>query len=56
MPNWNAKIKCTVIKQVHLSDCSEEEANDEEKLWDFSDDEIEIEQVDWELIDLEEDK
>lgn len=54
--NWYAKVQCTVIKQVHLSECTEEEASDENGMWDFADDEVEVEQVDWELLDLEEEK
>lgn len=48
------KMKCTVIKQVHCSDCTEDEAN--ETPYDFSDDEMEVDQVDWEVLEITEDK
>ena len=52
--DWTAIMRCTVTKQVHLSNCTEEEA--EKDPWDYADDEAETEQIDWEIVSIEEDK
>jgi hypothetical protein len=52
--NWNVEMRCTITKQVHLSACTEEEAN--ENPWDYADDEVETEQIDWEIVSMKEDK
>ena len=53
MPSWIARIRCKVIKSVHLTDCTESQAY--ANPWDYADDETEIEQVDWKVEKVEED-
>jgi hypothetical protein len=51
--NWNVEMKCTVTKDVHLSDCTETEAL--LNPWHYSDDERENGMSDWEVISVKED-
>lgn len=52
--SWIAKLRCTVTKQVLLENCTEEEA--EEDPFAHAVEEDELEQVDWEMLSLEENK
>ena len=52
--NWSIKVRCVVIKQLHLSECTEEQASNNP--WDFVDEELEADQTDWQVLDVEEDK
>lgn len=52
MKQFLVKMECVVIKQVTCECETEEEA--EENPWDHSVDEVEIEQVDWEVLDVTE--
>ena len=45
-------MRCTVIKEVACSDCTEDDARN--KTWEMADDETEIEQVDWEVVSVKE--
>jgi len=49
--NWIVTMKCTVLKVVVLQDCTEGQAQDNP--WDYAIDENEVEQIDWEIIDIE---
>lgn len=49
--NWIVKMRCVVIKEVYCSDCSEDEAHDDP--FNFSKDERELEQEDWQVISVE---
>lgn len=51
--NWSVRMRCVVIKDVHCSHCTKSQA--EMTPWNYADDEIEIEQVDWEVVDVAED-
>jgi hypothetical protein len=46
------KLACKVTKQVICEDCTLEQA--EEEPFDHAVDEVEIEQIDWEVIDVQE--
>jgi hypothetical protein len=48
--SWILKMRCVVTKQVICEDCTEEEAT--EKPWEHATDEVEIEQVDWEVLSV----
>lgn len=50
--NWIVKMKCVVEKDVFVSDCTREEA--ENNPWDYAENENETSQVDWEVISVEE--
>ena len=50
---WFVILRCTIIKQVHCEDCTEEEAAEEP--FERADDEMEVEQVDWEVIEVKKD-
>ncbi len=52
--NWNVEMECVVSKDVHLSNCTEEEARADP--WHYSDDERENGMSDWEIISIKEDK
>lgn len=48
---WIVKVECRVIKQIICSDCTEEQA--EESPFDYATDEMEVEQIDWRVLDVE---
>lgn len=48
--SWIVKMTCTVTKQVICDGCTQEEA--EENPFDFASDEVELEQIDWEVLDV----
>lgn len=50
--NWMVKMRCVVIKEVSCPDCTEEEART--KPFEMADDETEVVQVDWEVLDVTE--
>ena len=50
MASWIVKVKCEVVKQVICEDCTEEEAWDDP--FEHATDEMEIDQIDWETIDV----
>lgn len=52
--SWIVEMMCTVRKQVIVENCTEEEAN--ENPWDYAVDETEIDQVDWEVIGIKENR
>lgn len=57
MPNWIVRMRCTVIKEVCVEDCSAEQARTSP--WEHTtaaSDEREIEQEDWEVLSIEENK
>lgn len=50
--NWTVKMKCVVIKEVCIDNCTEDQARDNP--WDQDvTDETEIEQTDWEVLHVE---
>lgn len=44
---WLVRMRCVVTKEVTCEDCTEEEARTSP--WDHATDELEIDQVDWEV-------
>jgi hypothetical protein len=52
--NWYVKMRCVVMKDVLCVACTEEEAR--ENPWEFAADETEIDQIDWEVLSVTEDK
>lgn len=49
--NWILRLKCEVTKEIECEDCTEEQARADP--WEHAvGDEIEIEQIDWEVIDI----
>ena len=50
--NWVVKMKCVVVKDVFLEDCSKSEAINNP--YDYAIDETERYQQDWEVISVEE--
>ena len=49
---WIVEMVCSVKKQVICEDCTEEQAY--ESPFDHAVDEIELEQIDWEVVDVKE--
>lgn len=47
---WEVRVKATVTKLVRCEDCTEEQA--ERNPYDHSTDEMEIEQTDYEVLDV----
>ena len=54
MANFKVKMKCTVIKEVYLACCTEEQAWDDP--WLYVTDETETDMSDWQILDIEEDR
>jgi hypothetical protein len=52
MPSFVVKMKCTVIKEVICDDCTEEQAT--EQPWEHATQEQELEQTEWEVLDVKE--
>jgi hypothetical protein len=52
--NWVVRMRCTVTKLVTCEDCTEEEARNNP--FDHAVDEMEIDQVDWDVQSVTEDK
>lgn len=50
--NWIVTMEVTVKKEVYLENCTKEQA--ESNPWDYSEDELEIEMLDWEILKIEE--
>lgn len=48
--SWIVTMVCTVRKQVICEDCTEEQAV--EAPFDFAEDEVELEQIDWEVLEV----
>ncbi len=51
MAKWEARLRCTVYKNVTLDGCTLEQAFDDP--WEYAVDEIETDQVDWEIEKIE---
>jgi len=45
--SWIVRMRCEIVKEVFCKGCSEQEAR--ENPWDYSSDETEIEQTNWEI-------
>lgn len=45
--SWIVRVKCTVLKNVYVSNCTEEQARIVP--FEHADDELELEQIDWEV-------
>lgn len=52
MKQFLVKMECKVIKQLTVECETEEQA--EENPWDYVVDEVEIDQADWEVLDVQE--
>jgi hypothetical protein len=52
--DWTVKMRCVVIKEVYCPNCTEDDARNSP--WDMAQDENEIEQTDWEVLDVKENK
>lgn len=52
--NWIVRMRCVVIKEVCVDGCSESEA--EHNPWNYAHEEIEVDQVDWEVLSVKENK
>ena len=48
--NWIVRVKCTVIKEVNVSNATRELV--ERDLWERATDECEIMMTDWEIINI----
>lgn len=53
--NWNVEMECVVRKDVHFSNCTEDQIRGDIP-WERSDDERETELIDWKVLKVEEDK
>lgn len=49
--SWIVRMRCVVIKDVIVTGCSEGEARDNH--WEHSEEETEVEQLDWEVLSVE---
>lgn len=54
MSEYIVRMRCIVVKDVCVSNCTKEEARSNP--WDFANDETEVEQLDWDVIDVTENK
>lgn len=54
MKKWIVRIECTVLKEVTCTGCTEEEAR--LNPWKHAQDEIEVDQRDWEVKSVVKDK
>jgi hypothetical protein len=52
--SWNVRMRCVVTKLVTCEDCTEEEARTNP--FEHAVDEMEIDQVDWEVLSVRENK
>ncbi len=52
--NWTVEMKCVVYKTVDVEGCTEEEAR--KSPWDFAVDEMETDQIDWDVLSVKEAK
>jgi len=52
--NWIVKIRCEVIKEVVCLYCTREQLD--ECFWDYAESEREIDQVDWKVLEVRENK
>jgi hypothetical protein len=52
--NWRVVMRCEVTKEVYCQDCTEEQAI--VSPWDHSVGEQEVEQHDWRVVDMKEDR
>lgn len=51
--SWIVRLRCVVVKEITCEDCTEDQARDDP--WEHVDgDELEIEQVDWEVKSVKE--
>lgn len=50
--DWIVKVKCTVVKQLVVSGCTKDEAYDDPYDYEIED-EMELEQIDFEVLDVE---
>jgi hypothetical protein len=48
--NFTVRMRCVVEKEVECHECTEEEAR--QIPWDFAQDEREVQQMDWEVLDV----
>jgi hypothetical protein len=48
---WKVKVRCIVMKELILDNCTIEQAND--CPWDFAESEEDLDQEDWEVITVE---
>lgn len=48
--SWVVELKCVVRKEVICADCTEEEAA--ANPWDHAQDEVELDQSDWEVLSI----
>ncbi len=51
---WIVTMRCIVTKSVEVSDCTFAEAQNNP--WDHADNEMEVEQIDWKILKIEENK
>ena len=52
--SWIVRMECTVTKEVVCEDCTEEQARNDP--WTFAVDEMEIDQIDWKVQSVKENK
>lgn len=45
--SWIVRMRCVVVKDVVVEDCTEEEARTQP--WDHAESETEVEQIDWQV-------
>lgn len=50
--SWTVKMRCVVEKVVTCDDCTEQDAHLHP--WDYASDELETDQMDWEVLSVEE--
>lgn len=53
MPDYEIEMECTITKRVTLKDCPDE-ATAHSDPWEFAIDEIELEQIDWNVLRVRE--
>lgn len=55
MKEFNLRVKCVVYKNVYCKAESEDQLiNGEGSIWDYAEDEHEMDQIDWEVESVEE--
>lgn len=52
--NWIVRMRCVVVKDVYCVDCTKVQAQHE--TWDHAESEEEVNQVDWQVVRIDEDK
>ena len=52
--NWRVRMEVKVMKEVYCENCTKEQATDSP--WEYAINESELDQIDWDVISIEEDK